>query len=77
MKLADWLQPDDIAIGYVAMYCGIPKYGHTTCYTRLEPTQHPLRHITRESLGEYIAVKLCIECGELLVPIGQRESGAS
>ena len=74
MKLADWLQPDDIAIGYVAVYYGIPAYGHERCYLAMVASQqHGIRHVSRADLGSAIATKCCIECGKLLVPAEEQK----
>ena len=65
MKLSEWLHEDDIAILHVAVYYGLPTFGHKNCYRHIEPSQHPLQHVTGEAT---LAIKHCIACGKPLIP---------
>lgn len=66
MKLSEWIKEDDIAIEYVAVYYGLPRYGHATCYRQIPSSLHPIEHVSRDKKG--MDGKCCIACGEPLVP---------
>lgn len=73
MNLTDWLRPGDIAILDVAIYYGLPAFGHPNCYKHIEPSEHPLCHMTRKNLREVLPGRRCAHCGKLLVPAESEE----
>lgn len=62
MKFSEWLKPDTVALLHTAIYYGIPKYGHDTCYRQATP---PIEQVTIEEPD--VAMKYCSGCGKPLL----------
>jgi len=65
------MKEDTVAIKDIAIFYGIPKYGHATCLRKLK-TELKFRvrdrseEVTIESTG--IRQLHCVACGNLLIP---------
>ena len=62
---------DTVALEYIAVYIGIPRYGHKNCLIKRDPDmgdidRSRLLPLTREAPA--IEEKCCIMCGKLLLP---------
>jgi hypothetical protein len=66
------LNEDTVALQYIAVYYGIPRYGHKRCFIGRGIDHTRVEQVTRSATD--IEIKRCIECGKLVLPKEEEQS---